>query len=143
MNNSILKKLYSGKKALRMSQFLCGMLLAASAYNIFYRRCNLVYGVSGIGLMVNHKTGIDPSIIILCCNIILLGISYIFLGKESTKNTILGSLLYPLCIKLTQPLGNIDLGNLEILLVTVCGSLMSALGLGLVPVPDVLLFEVF
>ena len=132
MNDNIVKSVYKKNKLLRISQFLCGVLLVAGAYNVFNKKCNLVYGVGGIGLMLNKKFGMDPSIVILGCNIILLIISYIFLGKENTRNTILGSLLYPICIKLTEPLGNIDLGNLEPLLITVCGALITGLGLGLI-----------
>lgn len=131
-NLSIKKLVYSRNKFRRIFEFIIGVLLLAIAYNIFCKKCNLVYGVSGIGLMVNYKLGIDTSLIILICNVILLIFSFVFLGKESTKNTILGSLLFPVFVKFTEFLGNIDLGSTEKLLIAICGSLVSGLGLGLV-----------
>lgn len=131
-NLSIKNMVYSKNRIGRIIEFTFGLLLLAIAYNIFCKKCNLVYGVSGIGLMFNYKMGIDSSLIILICNIILLLFSYIFLGKESTRNTIVGSLLFPLFVKLTEFLGTIDLAGTEKLLVAICGSLVSGLGLGLV-----------
>ena len=110
-NLSIKNMVYSKNRIGRIIEFTFGLLLLAIAYNIFCKKCNLVYGVSGIGLMFNYKMGIDSSLIILICNIILLLFSYIFLGKESTRNTIVGSLLFPLFVKLTEFLGTIDLGT--------------------------------
>ena len=131
-NRTLIKSIYSNHKVERFLELLLGILLVSSAYNIFNRKCNLVYGVSGIGLMVQNKWGIDVSLTVLLCNIVLVLISFIVLGKNSTKNTILGSLLYPLCIKLTEPLGNIDLGSLEVFLIAACGALLTGLGLGLI-----------
>lgn len=131
-NKSIKNIVYSKNRFKRLIEFVIGILLVAIAYNVFSKKCNLVYGVSGIGLMVNELTGIDASLIILFGNLILLLISYIFLGKESTRNTILGSLLFPLFVKLTEFLCNIDLGSLENILIAICGSLVTGLGLGLV-----------
>ena len=131
-NKTLIKSIYSNHKIERILELILGILLVASAYNIFNKKCNLVYGVSGIGLMVNKIYGIDVSLTILICNLFLLLISFIVLGKSSTKNTILGSLLYPLCIKITEPLGYIDLGSLEVFLIAACGALVTGLGLGLI-----------
>ncbi len=131
-NKAFINLIYDKHKIKRLLQLLIGVLLVASAYNMFNKKCNLVYGVSGIGLMVNKLTGIDPSLTILVCNVFLLCISFIVLGKNSTRNTILGSLLYPVFIKLTEPLGSIDLGGLEPFLVAACGALLTGFGLGLI-----------
>ena len=131
-NKTVIKSIYDGHKLERILELILGVLLVAAAYNIFNKKCNLVYGVSGVGLMINKAYGIDVSLTVLVCNLFLLLISFIVLGKNSTKNTILGSLLYPLCIKITEPLGNIDLGSLEVFLIAVCGALMTGFGLGLI-----------
>ncbi len=131
-NKTLLAKIYHKNFLTRYIEFIVGIFLVAVSYNVFTMKCNLVYGVGGIGLMVNKIMGISPSIIILGANLVLLVISYIFLGKESTKNTILGSLLYPLFIEATSPLVNISLGNLEPILIVLCASVLSGFGLGLV-----------
>ena len=123
---------YSKNKFGRFILFIFGLLLMAVSYNVFSRRCNLIYGVSGIGLMINHKFGIDASLVILAGNLLLLFLSLATLGKEKTANTLLGSLLFPALVKLTEPIGIIDLGELENMLVAVCGAILNGIGLGLV-----------
>lgn len=129
---NIKKIVYSKNRLGRFTLFIVGLLLMAMSYNVFGKKCNLVYGVSGIGLMVNYKLGIDASLVILIGNLLLLLLSFIILGKEKTMNTLLGSLLFPLFVKLTEPIGMIDLGGLENILVAICGALVNGLGLGLV-----------
>ena len=123
---------YSKNRLGRFILFIFGLLLLAISYNVFSRKCNLIYGMSGIGLMINYKFGIDASLVILIGNIILLLLSYVMLGKEKTANTILGSLLFPVFVKVTEPMGIIDLGELENILITVCGAILSGIGIGLV-----------
>lgn len=131
-NKSILKVIYDKNKILRLIQSLFGLLIVSIAYNLFNVKCNLVYGVSGIGIMLNSMYGLDTSLVVLIFNVVLLIVSFIFLGKESTENTILGSLLYPVFIKITEPLTLIELGNLENILVTFCGAVLTGIGLGIV-----------
>ena len=61
-------------------------------------------GVSGLGTIVNHLFGFDAATFILVANIILIVVSFIFLGKEKTAKTIVGSILYPAFISLSGPL---------------------------------------
>jgi len=123
---------YSKNRLGRFLLFILGLLLMAVSYNVFSRRCNLIYGVSGIGLMINHKFGIDASLVILIGNMALLLLSLITLGKEKTANTLLGSLLFPVFVKMTEPFGIVDLGELENIIITVCGAILSGIGIGLV-----------
>ena len=46
-NISLLKEITSSKKVKRYVQFFIGVLLSASAFNIFLKPCNLIYGLSG------------------------------------------------------------------------------------------------
>ena len=123
---------YSKNRLGRFLLFILGLLLMAVSYNVFSRRCNLIYGVSGIGLMINHKFGIDASLVILIGNMALLLLSLFTLGKEKTANTLLGSLLFPVFVKMTEPFGIVDLGELENIIITVCGAILSGIGIGLV-----------
>jgi len=130
---NILKKIYSKDKLKRYSEFLLGLLITALAFNLFILPNNIVYGVSGIAVIFNNLLDIDPSIVIFIGNAILLIMSYIYLGKEKTANTILGSLLYPVFVKLTTPLISIvDLGNADVLVLTIFGAVLTGFGLGLI-----------
>ena len=127
------KKKSSTRLIERYGEFIIGILLLALSYNFFMLPHNIVYGVGGLGVIFKKVLGADPSIVILVGSLILLILSLIFLGKESTKKTILGSLLYPAFVKLTESLPSLfSIGDIEPLLEVICGSLVSGLGLGLV-----------
>ncbi len=132
MSNDVINSVYRKNWIKRYLEFVIGLIVLAVAYNIFAIRCNLVYGAGGIGILVNKLTGLNPSLIILICNVILLGCSLVFLGVDSTKKTVTGSLLYPLFVKLTEPLTTLNVNGLETFMVVLCAAILSGFGLGLI-----------
>lgn len=132
MNNDVINRVYRKNWIKRYLEFVIGLFVLAIAYNIFAVRCNLVYGAGGIGILVNKLTGLDQSLIILICNVILLGCSLVFLGLDSTKKTVTGSLLYPIFIKLTEPLTSLNINGLETFMIVLCAAILSGFGLGLI-----------
>jgi uncharacterized membrane-anchored protein YitT (DUF2179 family) len=46
----------------RYLDFLLGLLIVSVAFNIFFLNHSIVYGVSGIGVMLNYLFGIDASL---------------------------------------------------------------------------------
>ena len=129
----ILQEIYSKDRLIRYAQFLCGLLLTALAFNIFVLPYGVVYGVSGIGVILNKTLDINPSLVILIGSIILLGLSFIILGKDKTRNSVVGSLLYPVFVQATSWVtGYVDLGSTEVIVIIVCGALISGLGHGLI-----------
>jgi len=95
---------YENGKVKRYIQFILGILLVSIAFNIFVLPNDLVYGVSGIAVMLNKTLHITPSITILIGSIFLLILSFTLLGFEKTKNSIIGSILYPIFVELTVPI---------------------------------------
>ena len=79
---------YENGKVKRYIQFILGILLVSIAFNIFVLPNDLVYGVSGIAVMLNKTLHITPSITILIGSIFLLILSFTLLGFEKTKNSI-------------------------------------------------------
>ena len=60
-------------------------------------------------------------------------LSFILLGKEKTMNSVVGSLLYPIIVKLTVPLVNyITLNIDDTLVLTIFGAVISGFGYGLI-----------
>lgn len=117
----------------RYFQFLVGILFVAIAFNLFVLPTKIVYGMSGIGVIFHSLWGMDSSLVILIGNLGLLVLSYFLLGKEDTKNTVLGSLCVPLFIKLTAFLPTyITISNNDPLLMTLFGAAVTGFGLGLV-----------
>ena len=130
----ILKKINSKSSVKRHIQLVIGCLLIATSYNLFLVPNNIVAGgVAGFAIIINHLFNIDNSLIILIGSIFLLILSYFLLGKEKTKATILGSLLFPICVNLTKNIGNIiDIDTNQLLLISVFGGVVYGFGAGLI-----------
>lgn len=132
-DSNIMSLIYKKDRLIRYIQFIFGVLLVAAAFNVFILPCEIVYGVGGIGVILNKVFGTEPSLVILIGSIILLVMSFILLGNEKTKNSIIGSLLYPLFVKLTEGLANyVDFGNANIIVIVVFGAVITGFGLGLI-----------
>lgn len=131
--NDIIERINKKNIFKRYIMLLSGCLIVAFAFNLFFLRYNIVcFGVSGVSIVFS-EFGIDPSVFIMVSNIILLIISYFFLGVTDTKGQIVGSLIYPVFIRLTKILTDmIDLGNIEMIVIAVIGGVMAGFGYGLI-----------
>ncbi|MEG0825904.1 MAG: YitT family protein [Bacilli bacterium] len=129
----IIKKETNSQKLIRYIWFILGIFIVALAFNTFVLPSNIVYGVSGIGVILKKLFGIDPAIAILIGSSLLLVLSIILLGFEKTKNSIIGSLLYPIFVKLTEPLSQmINISQTELIVVVLFGAVLTGLGMGLI-----------
>ena len=130
----ILEKINSKSSVKRHIQLVIGCLLIATSYNLFLVPNNIVAGgVAGFAIIINYLFNIDNSLVILIGSIFLLILSYFLLGKEKTKATILGSLLFPICVNLTKNIGNIiDIDTNQLLLISVFGGVVYGFGAGLI-----------
>ena len=133
ISESILKKLNKKDRFKRYTFLVIGCFLLAFAFNLFFAPYNLVTGgISGIAILLENIFGISESLFIAISYAILLILSYLLLGKNTTKYSIIGSILYPLFVYLTKDLGNIiqfDVDNM--LLVSVFGAIIYGIGSGL------------
>ena len=131
---NILKVVYKKHKIKRYFQLFVGLLLMAFAFNLFILPNDLVFGgVSGIGIIVTHYVNIDFSLFVLIVSVFLLILSYIFLGKEVSRNSVLGSILFPIFLKLTALVTNyINLDMSDQLLFALVGGAVYGFGAGLV-----------
>lgn len=133
ISESILKKLNKKDRVKRYTFLVIGCFLLAFAFNLFFAPYNLVTGgISGIAIVIENVFGISTSLFIAICYLILILISFLSLGKEETKHSIIGSILYPLFVYLTKDIVNIiqfDVNNM--LLVSIFGAFISGIGSGL------------
>lgn len=122
------------KKTLNFATLFFGLFLAAFSFNLFFAPYNLVAGgVSGLALIIHKVFSFDESLFIMVINLLLLGLSFLFLGKEKTKNTILGSLLFPIFINITSPIiPFIDISELELIVISILGGFLSGVGYGII-----------
>ena len=117
----------------RYLMLIIGCFILAFSFNLFFLRYNIVcFGVSGISIVLS-EFGVNPSIFIFLANILLMLVAYIVLGKESTKNQLVGALLYPVFIEITKFITDyIDLANTELIVVVVLGGVFAGIGCGLI-----------
>lgn len=130
----IMKYIKEQNKTIRFINACLGLLIMAVSYNLFFLPNGIVYGgMSGLGIIFNNLWGTNPSIVVLIGSGILLIFSYFMLGKEKTMGSVAGSLIFPLFIEITAPLVTyIDLGQVELLLTVIIGSIISGFGSGMV-----------
>lgn len=132
-NKSNIKKTYKKGNLIRISQFLAGTTIVALTFNLFILPSKIVYGMNGVGVMLNSIYNIDPSIVILIGSSLLLILSYFTLGKKQTINSILGTLSVPILIKLTEDINHyIVINQDDALLIVLMGAVLTGFGLGLV-----------
>ena len=133
ISEDILKVLNERNRFKRYSFLTIGCFLLAFAFNVFYSPNNLVTGgVSGISIVVNNVFGISTSTFITVTYLILLVLSYLILGKETTKYSLIGSILYPLFVYLTKDMVNLIQFNVDnMLLIALFGALINGIGAGL------------
>lgn len=111
-----------------------GCFLTAFAFNVFFSPNNLVTGgVSGVSIIIKNVFGISTSTFIAITYILLLILSYFVLGKKMTRNSVIGSILYPLFVYLTEDASTIIHFNVDnILLIAIFGALINGIGAGIV-----------
>lgn len=133
-NLEIIKTINSKSKLKRYIEFFIGCFISAIAFNVFLAPNNLVAGgVSGISVLFNYLFKIDNYITILIGNILLLIVCYFTMGKEKTKNTILGSIMFPLFVYLTTNINiYFQINTDELLLSAVFGGVLLGIGGGMI-----------
>ena len=123
------------KKDLIKRYFLLavGCFIVAFAFTIFFNQYGIVcFGVSGLSIVLS-KFGVPNSLFILIANIFLLILSYFLLGPKKTKNAIVGSLMFPIFVWLTEfflPYLNFD--DVELLVIAIFGGVLSGIGYGFI-----------
>ncbi|MBE6157631.1 MAG: YitT family protein [Firmicutes bacterium] len=133
-NFQLLKEINSKATIKRYTSFILGCIIVAIAYNLFLVPNDIVAGgVSGIAIIINHLFNIENSTIILIGDIFLLVLCYFTLGEQKTKATVVGSLLFPVLVKLTANINTyLNLDTSDVLVSIVFGGLLLGIGGGMI-----------
>ena len=120
----------------RIFFLMLGTFLLGVNYNLFLAPNNLVIGgLSGLALIFEQLWHWNIQIFIYVGTFLMILLSFIFLGKEKTKGTIIGGILYPLMISLTLPLTEILKNYIiidnELLIILVAG-LIQGFAIGVI-----------
>lgn len=118
----------------RYFSFIVGCLLVAISYNLFLASNQIVSGgIGGLAIILNDIFGLNNALVILLFDILLLMLSYFLLGKEKTKATVLGSILFPIFVELTKDLNLIlNIDTSQLLLSSIFGGVVYGFGLGMI-----------
>ncbi len=129
-----MKYFYQKSFLKRLVEFIIGCFIVAIGYNVFIAPNKLVpKGVGGIAIILNSLFNFNNSTVIFVLNGILLIFSLLFLGKEKTKATVFGSLLFPLCVKLTENFNIwLEIDTSQKLLSAIFGGIVYGFGTGLI-----------
>ena len=120
----------------RIFFLMLGTFLLGVNYNLFLAPNNLVVGgLSGLALIFEQLWHWNIQIFIYVGTFLMILLSFIFLGKDKTKGTIIGGILYPLMISLTLPLTEILKNYIiidnELLIILVAG-LIQGFAIGII-----------
>ncbi len=108
---------------MRWLVFLAGLEIIAISINLFYGPINIAAGGStGISILVDAVWEINRSITVFVVNGLMLILAAIFLGKKTTQNIALGSLLLPVLMEVTPSFKAV---NNDLLAVIYGGALMG------------------
>jgi len=130
--NEIIKEVSKKNLFIRYFWLIVGCFIASFGFNVFFLQYDLVCtGISGLSVVLQNY--FEPSKLILIVNIFLLILSYLLLGKEKTKNSIIGSLILPIFIALTEKLiPFFNLEGLELTVIAIIGAVLSGFGYGII-----------
>lgn len=128
----IIEEVAKENKVKRYFWLILGCFIVAFAFNVFFLQYDLVcIGITGLSIVLQKY--MEPSKLILIINISLLIISYFLLGKEKTKNSVIGAILVPVFVSLTEPLiPFFDLKGLEPIVIAIIGGVLTGLGFGII-----------
>ena len=104
------------------------LFLSAVLYNTLILPLKLITGgIHGLAEIIYYVYGIKSSISLFFFCLILLGISYLFLGKERTIGSAFFSFCYPFLVEITSPLNSlIEINNSWKLIVVILSGTISA-----------------
>lgn len=132
--NKLIKEINSKDYTKRFLIMLCGLFISSFAFNLFFAPNNIVVGgISGFSLIIKEYFHIKPSLFISIASVFLIIISFIFIGKEKTLNTLIVVIIYPIFIEATSKITNhIDLETSSLLLTIIFGGALDGLASGLI-----------
>lgn len=101
-----LKELVSEKNLIgRYFILILCLFVSAAVFNIFLLPTNIVTGgTNGIAIILHNLFEFNPSTVIMIASLLMLMLSFIFLGVEKTIGSIAATIIYPIFVSLTAPL---------------------------------------
>lgn len=91
----------------RLVSLLVGAFVLTFVYNKFLVANHIVVGgVSGLAILVEELFSISTTAFINVCNVILVILSFVMLGRKKTIDQLIGCIIYILMLNITAPLAS-------------------------------------
>lgn len=115
-------------KIMHFFKIVVAVVILAVSINMFLGPHHIAAGgASGIGILVETITGINRSWVVLSLNGFVLILAAVFLGKQVLLNTFVGSLLFPLSLRIVPEI----MLTSDRLLSVIFGSIIFAVGVSI------------
>lgn len=113
--------------------FVIAAFIYAFGFNLFYAPYNIVIGgTTGMSLIFREWVGIEPSVFVAIVSAALLIVSFIYLGVSSTFKNIIGTILYPVFLAVTQNIVfYLDIKLSSMLLIVIYGGIVIGFANGI------------
>lgn len=127
MNKSLQKFVFE------LGQMVIGIAMSAFSVACFALPYDMVVaGVSGIGRLVNHYSGISVSMVALVINVALFVLGYVTLGKKFAGSIILATFAFPFFLEVFQDISALQHLVNDPLLAAICAGVLDGVGIGMV-----------
>lgn len=101
------------------------ILILATSVNMFLGPHHIAAGgVSGIGILLEELMGINRAWVVMALNVVMLALAATFLGKQVFFRTLIGSILFPLMLRVVPQVMLTE----DRLLSVIMGSILFAFG---------------
>lgn len=131
---NILSKINHDHIFIRLVTLFIGTFIATLVYNMFFVPNNIVVGgVSGLAIIIQKVFDIDTTLFINLCNVILVVLSFIMIGKKKTFNQLVGCIVYLVMLNVTGPIAKlIDFQFSNQMLMLIVVSILWGISMGLI-----------
>lgn len=117
------------KKLKEYSMITLGTILVAIALEYFFFPNGVAAGgVSGLGLVVNSFTGINPSIVVFILNIVLFALAFFIMGSAFGAKSIYSAVMLSVVMWIIETFLSPQAITDNLVLVSIFGSALLALG---------------
>lgn len=136
MNKTIKEEVFetsNTKLVTRYTKMILALFISAILYNMLLQPSRIVLGgTPGIALILNFNFHIEPAITIIIISMLMLLLSYIFLGKERTTGTVVATIVYPLFVYITKDIvGYINIDFNDLLVISIFIGVISGFANGM------------
>lgn len=118
----------------RYASVILGSIIIGLCYTIFFMPYELISS-SGFGIseIISYNYNINPGVILLIINLIMLSIGILILGYNNCKKYFLASILIPIIIFISSYFTYlIDLSEVDTILLVLCGSYLTGYGYSII-----------